>query len=238
MKDINSLLSELANGATHIISSPDTIEQLQKHGFPFDKPKHRTLEEVVDDLFSQRKSGALTNISKFPSAPNIAIPVVGFLYDEIRECILFGLYGAAISLSAVLIEFSLKEAIVRKKHGKTYNQAEWDRIEGIEFGKTITEAKNDGVIDDEMEKALISFKNTIRNPYLHYNIKKITKNVAANKIQKIDIKTGKVEELDLLAKDNPIVWGFAKRFVDREMVFNVFTFVDRVVKYLFEDRHK
>lgn len=238
MKDINTLLSELAESATHIISSPDTIEQLQKQGVPFDIPEPKTLEEVVEKLFTKRKSGALTNIAKFPSAPNIAIPVVGFLYDEIRECILFGLYGAAISLSAVLIEFSLKEAIIRKKHGKTYNKQEWDRVEGIELGPTISEAKTENIIDDDMEKKLIIFKNTIRNPYLHYNIKKITKNVGANKVQKIDIGTGKVEELDLLAKDNPILWGFAKRFVDREMVFNVFNFTDNVVKYLFENKRK
>ncbi len=236
MKDINSLLSELAEGATHIISNPDTIEKLQTHGFPFDKPEPKTLEQVVDDLFTKRKSGALTNISKFPSAPNIAIPVIGFLYDEIRECILFGLYGAAISLSAVLVEFSLKEAIVKNKHGKTYNQTEWNRIEGIELGPTIAEAKSDGIIDDEMKEALISFKNTVRNPYLHYNIKKITKNVAANKVQKIDVTIGTAEEVNLLAKDNPIVWSFAKKFVDRETVFDVFTFADRVVKYLFENK--
>lgn len=236
MKDISTLLSELAEGSTHIISSPDTIDQLQREGFPFDKPVPKTLEESVEELFNKRKSDALKNIAKFPSAPNIAIPVIGFLYDEIRECILFGLYGAAISLSAILVEFSLKEAIIRKKHGKTYNPDEWDRIEGIELGPTIKEAKNDGILDNNMEEALVSFKNTVRNPYLHYNIKKITKNVGANKVKKIDVKTGKVEELDLPVKDNPILWGFGKRFVDRETVFDVFTFADKVVKYLFEGK--
>jgi hypothetical protein len=234
MKDIATLLSELAEGSTHIISSPDTIEQLQKQGVPFTEKAPKTLEEVVGALFTQRKIGALTNVSKFPVAPNIAIPTIGFLYDEIRECILFGLYGAAISLSAVLVEFSLKQAIVRKKHGKTYNSDEWDRVEGIELGPTITEAKNEELIDQDMEKALISFKNTVRNPYLHYNLKKITKDVGANKLKKIDTITGNVEELDLPVKDNPILWGFGKRFVDKERVFDVFTFADRVVKYLFE----
>lgn len=236
MKNINNLLSDLAGEATHIISSPDTIKQLQKQGVVFDKPKQKTVEEIIEDLFTKRKSTAITNITRFPSAPDIAIPVIGFLYDEIRECILFGLYGAAISLSAVLIEFSLKQAIIRKKHGKNYSPTEWDRIEEIELGPIITEAKSVGVIDDRMKEALRSFKNTIRNPYLHYNIKKIVKKVEAKDIHKIDIKTRGVEELDLAAKDNPILWGFAKRFVDREKVFDVFTFADKIIEELFEKK--
>jgi len=233
MKNINDLLTELVKGSTHIISKPETIEELQRQGVKFDEPKKLTPEQAVDSIFAQRRAIALANISKFVSPPNIAIPTIGFLYDEIRECILFGLYGAAISLSAVLVEFSLKHAIVRKKFGDTYKESEWDRIESMELNPTIKEAKQQGVIDEETEKKLISFKDSIRNPYLHYNIKKITKNVAARKVKRFDIKTREVKEVDLDAKNNPIVWGFAKRFVDREMVFQVFGFADYMVKYLF-----
>nr|MBI5456010.1 hypothetical protein [Candidatus Levybacteria bacterium] len=233
MKNIDDLLSELAGGATHVISNPNTIADLQKRGVKFDKPKSKTEEEFIEEIFGQRKNIALTNISKFPIQPDIAIPTIGFLYDEIRECILFGLYGAAISLSAVLVEFSLKQAIARKKSGNNYEKTEWERIENIELGLTIKEAKEKEIIDDTLEEVLNSFKNTVRNPYLHYNIKKIVKKVGANKVRKIDINTQKVEELNLPAEDNPILWGFAKRFVDRETVFDVFNFADRIVKYLF-----
>lgn len=233
MKNINDLLTELVKGSTHIISKPETIEELQRQGVKFDEPKKLTPEQAVDSIFAQRRAIALANISKFVSPPNIAIPTIGFLYDEIRECILFGLYGAAISLSAILVEFSLKHAIVRKKFGNTYKESGWDKIECMELNPTIKEAKQLGVIDEETEKRLISFKDSIRNPYLHYNIKKITKNVAARKVKRFDIKTREVKEVDLDAKDNPIVWGFAKRFVDRETVFQVFGFADDLVKYLF-----
>lgn len=234
MKNINDFLSNLAEGATHIISNPKTIENLQQRGVKFDTPTPKTQKQIIDALFQQRKSIALAVISKFPVTPNIAIPTIGFLYDEIRECILFGLNGAAISLCAILVEFSLKHAIVKKNLGDTYNKTEWDRIESKELGPTIEEARELNIIDQEMKEALISFKDTVRNPYLHYNIKKITKNVVANKIKKIDVNEQKVEEIDLLAEDNPITWSFAKRFVDRETVINVFNFADRTIKYLFE----
>lgn len=233
MKNINDLLTELARGSTHMISKPETIKQLQKEGVKFEEPKQVTMEEAVENLFTQRKIIALTNITKFVAPPNIAIPTIGLLYDEIRECILFGLYGAAISLSAVLVEFSLKHAIVKKKCGDNYDQSEWDRLENMELGPTIQEAKKLGVVYADMEKKLNSFKNTIRNPYLHYNIKKITEHVTAKKVKRFDVKTREVKEVDLDAKDNPIVWGFAKKFVDKEMVFKAFGFADALVRYLF-----
>lgn len=227
-------MSDLVQGSTYIISSPNTIKDLQKRGVKFDTPTPKISDQIIDELFQQRKAKALETIDKFPSTPDIAIPTIGFLYNEIRECILFGLNGAAISLCGVLVEFSLKHAIVKKNRGVTYDKTEWDRLEGKELGPTIEETEQLGIIDGKMKKKLISFKNTVRNPYLHYNIKKITKNVVANKVKRIDVNTQQVEEVNLLAKDNPVVWGFAKRFVDRETVFNAFNFADSTIKYLFE----
>jgi hypothetical protein len=135
------------------------------------------------------------------------------------------------------VEFSLKHAIVKKTRRNIYDKAEWDRIENMEFGPTIAEAKELTIINDKQEDALKSFKNTVRNPYLHYNIKKITKRVAANKIKKINVDSQKVEELDVPAEDNPVLWGFAKKFVDRETVFDIFTFADRMVKEFLEEKH-
>lgn len=101
------------------------------------------------------------------------------------------------------MEFSLKHALVKKIQGDTYNKTEWDRIESKELGFTIVETR------------------------------KITKNVVANKVKKTDVNTQEVEEVDLPVEDNPTTFGFAKRFIDRETVFNVFVFADRTVKYLF-----
>lgn len=236
MSNIDDFLANISEGATHIISSPKTISDLQKKGVKFETPPPKTTTQIIGDLFAERKASALTKIIKFPNTPNIAIPTIGFLYDEIRECILFGLNGAAISLSAVLVEFALKHAIVRQRRGNAYDKSEWDRLENMELGPTIDESYKLKLINEETNKALVSFKNTIRNPYLHYNIKRITKDVVARKVKKIDVATRKAEEVDLPAEDNPIVWGFAKKFADRERVLDVFVFADKIVKYLFEGK--
>jgi len=236
MNNMDDFLSNLVKGSTHIISSPATVVDLQKRGVKFDEKVPKTQDQFLDELFNQRRKTANVSMSKFPSAPQIAIPTIGFLYDEIKECILFGLFGAAISLSAVLVEFGIKHAIVRKTRGNIYDKEEWDRLENMELWPTIIEAKKLNIINDKQEKALKSFKDTIRNPYLHYNIKKITKKVAARNVKRVDINSRKVEELDIAANDNPVLWGFAKKFVDKEMVYDVFVFVDKIIKELFEEK--
>jgi len=44
---------------------------------------------------------------------------------------------------------------------------------------------------------LHKFRETIRNPYNHYNIKTITRDVLAEKVKKLDLNTGHVEEIDI-----------------------------------------
>lgn len=235
MKDINQFLTDLVKGSTHIIASPKTIRNLISQGIKFNEPSaSKSTEELIGELFDRRKEQALKLklFNDFPTVPNIATPTITSLYDEIRECILLGLNGAAISLSAVLIEFSLKHAIVKFNNGKEYDKNEWDRIENIELGEAIIEAKRLEILNETWVKLLNDFKDNLRNPYLHYNIKKITKNVIARKTKRLDVTSKKVTEEDIAAEDNPVVWTLAKKFVDREHVLKAFGFADTLIKYL------
>ena len=86
MKDINDLLSELLakNGANIIISNPDDLAKLQKKGLKLDPPDSSTPEERLGKLFESRKKSSLEVIDSIPNLPDVPIPTVGFLYDEIR----------------------------------------------------------------------------------------------------------------------------------------------------------
>ena len=53
----------------------------------------------------------------------------------------------------------------------------------------------------------------------------------------MDVKTGEVQEVDLPAKDSPIIQAQAKPIVDEHHVMNVFYFADEVIKYLFAKIH-
>jgi hypothetical protein len=54
-----------------------------------------------------------------------------------------------------------------------------------------------------------------RNPYSHYNIRKITRNVIAGRVKVFNLETGKYEEKDILTEQNPTIQAVAKPLIDK-----------------------
>ena len=223
-------MTDLTRDSSKIIVNPETLQELRQAGVEFDTIPAPS----IDQLFEQRKQAAILKIGQLPSLPSALPPVIQALYQEIRESIFFGLNGAAITMSAILIEFVLKHTVFIKEAGgyRKANTEGWDKFENMELAPVINLAKKAGVIDAEMAKRLHSFRETIRNPYSHYNIKKITYRVVARKMRQIDTKTGEVVEVDMLAKDHPMIQAQVKPWMDEYNVLAVFTFADEVVKHL------
>ena len=235
-QDINEILAPYVAGATQFIANSSTLEKLVKKGLKLDAPVDETTDEFIDRIFNERKKIAKKIIGELPKKPNIPLPPILSLYDEISECILFGINGAAISLSAILVEFAIKHAIVDRKSGvEIYDKAEWNRVEKKELGPIIAEAEKLGLFDEEGVRKLVHFKNNIRNPYLHYNIKEITKGVIMKEAYAYDAETNKVEKkYNLKAEDYPFLWEMGKRNIDESEVLGVYKFADSVVRVLFD----
>jgi hypothetical protein len=230
IEDIQKIMNELAQDSATIIVSPETLEELKRAGVPFDTVPAPT----IDQLFDQRKQNAILKMGQLPSLPSGLPPAVQALYQEIRECIFFGLNGAAITMSAILIEFVLKHTTFMKEAGgyKSAKPEDWDQFENMELGPAISRAKRVGVVDAKMAKRLHSFRKTIRNPYSHYNIKKITGGVVTGKVKQVNTTTGAVTEMDMAAKEHPMIQTQVKPWVDEHHVLPVFAFADEVVKHL------
>lgn len=235
-KDLNELLTKHSKGATHIIVAPETVEIAINAGVKLEKTPPMSDEEYVGKLFGARKKVALSVIDRLPPSPSVAIPPIGSLYEEIKECILFGLNGAAITLSAILVEFSLKHAIINRTKGvDLYNKEEWDRLENKELGPVIKEAQQLKIIDENGATELNRFKNEVRNMYLHYNIKKITTGAIMQRATRLNVETGKaVVEYNLKAEEHPILWQMSKQKIDEQSVMPIFLFADLLVKQLLE----
>ena len=229
-KDIENIMEELAKGSDKIIVNPETLEDLKSQGIPFDIIPSPTIGE----LFDQRKEKAYLKAPQLPSLPQGLPPSIQALYQEIRECIFFGLNGAAITMASILIEYVIKHTTFIKESGgyKDADPQKWDEFENMELAPAINRAKRAGLLDSKMSKRLHSFRKTIRNPYNHYNIKKITKNVVAKKVRRVDVSTGNVEEVDIEAENSPMIQTQAKPFMDEYHVLPVFHFADEIVKYL------
>ena len=230
MKDIKKIMDKLAEGSDKIIAAPETIEQLRLQGLPIKDIPSPTISE----LFDLRKKQAHQIARYLPALPEGLSPTIQAIYQEIRECIFFGCNGAAITLSAILIEFMLKRVTYEKESGgpKNYDPNIWAEFEDMDLSSAINRAKRAKILNSKMAKRLHSFRKEIRNPYSHYNIQKITENVIAQKVKVLNTKTGEYEEKDLEAKDNPFIQSVAKPVVDKHNVLRVFHFADEVVKYL------
>lgn len=240
MENINTLLTKLLeeSGGTTIILNPKTLLKLQKSGLKLDQQALITHQEQIEKLFEAKRKMAMDILKIIPTFPNAQIPVIGFLWNEIVECVLFGNNGAAISLSAILVEYALKEAIVKKKYSDKYNAKEWDRVEKIEFDSAIKEAKELDILSGDNIVEFQNFKNQIRNPYLHYNIKKITRGVYLDKAKKVNMETREVEDVQLNTENDPILWPHAKKFVDKNNLKEVLNFTCYAIDLLLNKKDK
>jgi hypothetical protein len=164
--DIESILSKLAAESDRIVLNPADFEQLLKQGIAFDQPPKRTLEERIDLLFSNKKQHALDRAKQLPPMPQMP-PAVASLYNEIVTCIIFGLDGAAITLSGILVEFVLKHCTYISEVGgyEHYDPEHWDEFEKITLDPAIKRAAKTGLINATQTAELNLCKDAVRNPY-------------------------------------------------------------------------
>lgn len=235
MKDVEEVLNELACQGFEGILSPTTEERLGQRGINIPKPPKLTLEQSIDAIFGEAsKQRALETAKSLPRSPRIPVPSIQSLYDEIREAIILGLNGAAITLSGILVEHALKYATYRVEIGgfAKYDSAKADEFERFTLGPAIDRAAKAGLLSSDDIEKLRYFKDTYRNPYNHYNLKKITSSYYIEGLRIVDTKTGDVEIRDVPAKDDPVIQAQVKPRADGDNVLQVFEFADSVVKAL------
>lgn len=228
MNALEELINKLVNDNTIIILHPETQKKMVQQGLPIEETRFVPIDEAIPLLFEKRKSEAVNIAKSLPSRPNFILPAINEIYDEIYQCILFGLNGAAITLCGILIEFTLKQVVYfyKNDHKFVYDPDSWDTYENTTMGPVIEQALALKIVNQKQADKLTRFKNDIRNSYNHYNIKKITKDVIANKVKKVNTKTLQVEEVTLSAEEAPFIQGIAKRHLDKALVRGVFDYTD------------
>src|SRR5258708_1755249 len=131
MKTLEDRLRDLAAGADSVFLNPITVDRLRNQGIDIPEPRRLSPEESVDLLFSnQRKEHALSVLKQLPDRFDIPVSSIQSLYLEIRAAIVLGLYGAAITLSGILVEYALKYASYKVEIGgfARFDGAKWDEF--------------------------------------------------------------------------------------------------------------
>ena len=230
---IDLLVWRALRGHEVAVASLATIQQAKEKGVPVSEAPRLSIEDAINKLLEERRQHALSIASNLPPCPIPDTPVL-YLYDQIRLCMLFNLNGAAITFCGILVEYALKHATyIKENPGATsFDTSAWEQFEKITLGPAITRAKNAGLIDDRLEKALCSFKDDLRNKYSHFNIQKITKDVVFGRTTEKNLATEEEKLVDL-TPNTPTLQIIAKDWLDEKKVMQVFKFADGVVRHLY-----
>ncbi len=233
--DLKEIFDGLSADVDSISLNPTTLERLRKQGINLpERPRH-TPEESVNYLFNdQRKKQALHMYRQLPDLGDIPVPSIQSLYKEIRAAAVLGLHGAAITLSGILLEYALKYAAYKVEMGQfaNYDSKKWDEFEALDFANAIGRATKNKLLTKEAKKSLNEFRVRFRNPYNHYNIRKITANYYHPELKVLDTKTKTVETRSVAAKDDPVLQALVKPIADADHVLEVIVYADSIVKYL------
>jgi len=208
---------------TQIVAHPDTIEKLVKEGIV--KIRHITYKEYSDKLYEDRKKDSVLLLSKLPQInDSIADSIVTNIYEEIRSSYAFGVFTATIFNSILLLEYSMRNKLYRKRL-KSDPNTEWSIYEKLNMKSLIPKLKKAKLITKSEATILDDFSNNLRNPYLHFNIHRLIAGVGISKLPRLNIETGEITELvSGDANKYRSLWFSAKQFFDKERVQDIINF--------------
>ena len=224
MNNLKKKLDELVKQSDLFVSTPETIERLKAKGLPI-KSVFTTYEEYLDKLFVERRKLASDLVKNLPHLDHkIANSAIQALYEELKECFVLGIPGAAITLAVILLELALKYRLYDERI-KRDPSSKWEYIEQIDFTKAISSLWKLKVISKKEKQQLDKFNLKFRNPYIHYNIKKLVHDMVLGELSSVNVETGKIKVLkNVKPADYPSLWFSAKRVKDKKVIVLVVTF--------------
>ena len=124
-------------------------------------------QTFVESLLESLSIRVKENIEYFQALTDLPHmePRLGQLYLETYIVSALGFPNISLIMQGVLLEALVKEIIFENER-KQYTGA---------FGTAIHHCKDNGYIDEEEFEYLDSFRDTIRNPYQHIEVEKISK---------------------------------------------------------------
>ncbi|MBU2462626.1 MAG: hypothetical protein KKG02_11470 [Candidatus Edwardsbacteria bacterium] len=229
LEKFKQLLEEMVRNAgpnTVIMADPQIIEKLENEDNSLlVKIPRKPVKELLVETFDRRKIAALEIVDKIPRVLDESRPSIQQLYDEIKECILFGVNGAAITLCGVLVEYVLKYVTYHwdiQERSVLFNSQRWDcTVEGTQLGGAIAQAKSLGIITEDEMVVLNKFKDEVRNPYSHYNIRKLVKDISFSG-PRVDAIKETVETVETVVGEDPAFFSIAKKWRDDKFIITIF----------------
>ena len=217
-------MSSLAKGATHIVSSPETIEKLKAMGLPIEE-RFISYEEYFEKLIARKRKNAIVLLKQLPLLDkSIANGVISAIYEEIRSSFALEILTSTIFNSILLLEFAMRTRLYDERL-KSDPKAKWEETEKLNMEQLVRRLRHLEIIDEQDKRALNDFNEKFRNPYLHINIHKMVQCIYADNLNKVDISTSEVvRENAVNVSQHRHLWFMAKNFYDKTYVISVLNF--------------
>lgn len=205
--------------------------------------------EILNELNSIAKEVTKDAVENYKKIRRIFkneyhLPEVDPLRNEICTCLILGLYQAAITLTNHLLEKYLKIALI---YSETKDKIKTDNVESLfkpsvdnysnkGLSTTINACCTKGIITKAQKKDIEHFKDTIRDPFSHADMKETFKDMTIPaQIGKIDYDCKedilKVErELKVDLGSFPPFQGIAQAIISKDISFVYFEYIDNLIR--------
>lgn len=231
--NISRMIHRLMRGPQVVVMNPETIQKEIEKGGPVQVVPDKPMPNAIQELFEDRKTHALDIAQKLIPCP-IPEPLFIYFYDQIRACVLFKLYSVAITLCGTLVEYSLKYCshLIESKGSTGFDSKLWETFESDNFGRSIQRALKNNLLDEKTKIPYSEFKNSFRNPYSHFNIQKLTKNLSFGNVDVVNTSTGETQKQEVSASNSPALQMLALEALDSSQVLEVFELADRLIRHV------
>lgn len=222
--DLEKVLNESVMGATHIVSSPDTIKELRGRGIPIEE-RFITFSEYFENLVKDKRKNAVILLERLPLLDkSINNSIVSSIYEEVRASFGLGIFTSTIFNAILLLEFTLRDRLYQE-YVSTDPKYQWEQMEKIRMKGLISRLAKRKAITRTEAVALHDFNDKFRNPYLHINVQEMITGIYADNIKKVNTKTGEVKiENNVDVSKHRQFWFLAKKVYDKTFVLHVVDF--------------
>ena len=228
-----ALLKQLGeNGGVAVLPSA-LLARLIELGVPFTVKEG----ETIDEFFERAKLHAQQIVGSLPPMPNWLEYQFQRPYFEARTCLLIGLYGAATTQAAILLERVLKwTAYCVHATAERVPSDHWSTLEqNMQFGAAVGYAKSWGLVNKDLSNRLERFRVEIRNVQGHLLIAKATAGIELPHSSVVDFSDRTVTaEQSINAHENPTISAMAKEKLDELRALDVFLFMHSCLELLFD----
>ena len=179
---------------------------------------------------------------KYLPLPREADLFVQYLHVEMWFSFLNGHDHAAIVTGCALLEYAIKDAVFFEQYlkaDKVFDRSSWDKIDSMTLDPLVRCARKHGIISEEAEQRFLTFKDNVRNKWLHGGTPPNVKASSIPEVIEANYRTGEVKKVRVDLGTNLAFQRIGRILADRETAPGVVAFVDEsVCALLYQNEQK